>query len=347
MHFSLEKAKVDYEVVSAFDINPIANSVYRHNFPSVNVVQRNIEALSLNYYEKLNADLWTMSPPCQPRGSDDPRSKSFLFLVDLLGKLKNKPSFIVLENVAGFEKSDSRKLLLTQLVDQGFSYEEYILNPIQFGYPNSRTRYYLIASRDNSRILKNDLFNPNNCEFLHTIDGIDMISPVHSNSVQSLESNVSVSKKIDFEKSLWKDDFSHQISDFLDDLDQDKFKKYSISQKLLDSHGYVFDVVMPSSRRSCCFTKGYYHYNQGTGSVLQISGTVGVDIQTSENTRYFTEYEIARLLGFPEKFNFIEKLEPEMLSQNCLVTLKQRYRLLGNSLSVVVVSNLFKHLFLS
>jgi tRNA (cytosine38-C5)-methyltransferase len=49
--------------------------------------------------------------------------------------------------------------------------------------------------------------------------------------------------------------------------------------------------------------------------------------------RYFTEREIARLMGFPDSFQF-----PESVSR------RQRYRALGNSLSVTVVSALIRYL---
>ncbi|PVV04176.1 hypothetical protein BB560_001323 [Smittium megazygosporum] len=348
---NFEKANIEIEKIYAFDINPVANCVYKLNFPSVEIVQRNIEALSLKYFEKLNADVWTMSPPCQPYtrqgnqlGSADPRSKSFLFLVDLLGKIEKKPEFIILENVAGFEKSDSRKLFLTQLCKHNYTFEEFILNPLQFGYPNSRTRYYLLASRVQNRPLKYSSFSLSP-KFIYEIPGVSMVPP--SKKLDSdLERSEILLEDLNFEKETWVEGFSHKISEFTDNLSEGEFKKYALPKKKLDSHGYVFDVVMPTSRRSCCFTKGYYHYNEGTGSVLQISGIVGVDDQTPENTRYFTEYEIARLLGFPSTFTFENATSENSNDKNCsVVTLKQRYRLLGNSLSVTVVSELFKYLF--
>jgi len=51
------------------------------------------------------------------------------------------------------------------------------------------------------------------------------------------------------------------------------------------------------------------------------------------NLRYFSSREIARLMGFPESFVF-----PDSSS------LKQQYRLLGNSLNCKVVSELIKYL---
>ncbi|KAJ2825251.1 hypothetical protein IWW50_002935, partial [Coemansia erecta] len=151
MHFALKEAGIDSQVVRAFDINTVANEVYKHNFADVPVMQRNIESLPMSLFEGLKADLWTMSPPCQPytrqgqqRGSDDMRAKSFLFLIDLLGKLQHKPMHLLVENVAGFEQSDTRNNLLLQLIREGYRYEEYLLNPLQLCYPNSRTRYYLL-----------------------------------------------------------------------------------------------------------------------------------------------------------------------------------------------------------
>ena len=48
--------------------------------------------------------------------------------------------------------------------------------------------------------------------------------------------------------------------------------------------------------------------------------------------RYFTPREVANLLGFPPQFSFPDTL-----------TNRQRYALLGNSLSVIVVAKLVQH----
>jgi tRNA (cytosine38-C5)-methyltransferase len=49
--------------------------------------------------------------------------------------------------------------------------------------------------------------------------------------------------------------------------------------------------------------------------------------------RYFSPREVANLMGFPETFRF-----PETMS------LKQKYRTLGNSVNVLVVAELMKYL---
>lgn len=56
-------------------------------------------------------------------------------------------SYILIENVKGFEESETRLHLVTVLKNNNFTFEEYLLNPRQFGICNSRLRYYLLAKR--------------------------------------------------------------------------------------------------------------------------------------------------------------------------------------------------------
>ncbi|KAJ2683736.1 hypothetical protein GGH99_004267 [Coemansia sp. RSA 1285] len=330
MHFALKEAHIDSHVVHAFDINTVANHVYRHNFPDVPVMQRNIESLPMTLFESLKADLWTMSPPCQPytrqglqRGSEDPRAKSFVFIVDLLGRLQNKPRMILLENVAGFERSDTRPVFLRQLARHGYRFEEYLLNPLQLCYPNSRTRYYLLAKLDGSprECSDSEEFPPS---FRYSVAGAQLIQPAAAADTEG---------HVDFEKGVWNHEEVRQIDRFTENLTTEEMAPYRLKPKVLESHGYVHDVVTPEDRRTCCFTKGYTHYAEGTGSILQMSGVVGKDPMTLENTRYFTPREVANLMGFPPALAFPSD-----------TSLKQRYRLLGNSLSVSVVSVLMDYL---
>ncbi|KAJ2305220.1 hypothetical protein IWW55_002045 [Coemansia sp. RSA 2706] len=328
MHFALKETGIDFQVVRAFDINTVANEVYTHNFAEVPLMQRCIEALPMSMFEALKADLWTMSPPCQPytrqglqRGSDDMRSKSFLFLIDLLGKLQRKPTFLLMENVVGFEKSDTRAILLRQLVRVGYRFEEYLLNPLQLGYPNSRTRYYLLAKLDaQPQVCSDSEGLP--ARFRYEVPGVEMIPPA-----------ADCDGHVDFEKGAWDHDKVRQIMAFMEDLSDDELASSRLSQNVLDKHGYVHDVVTPADRRTCCFTKGYTRFAEGTGSILQTAGVVGTDPMTVENTRYFTPREIANLMGFPAAFYF-----PAATSK------RQQYRLLGNSLSVSVVAVLISYL---
>jgi site-specific DNA-cytosine methylase len=81
--------------------------------------QTPIERLTLSELESHAADVWCMSPPCQPHTrqhanqhleSEDARSRSFLHLCRLLRDMDDEtlPKLILLENVVGFEKQGGR-----------------------------------------------------------------------------------------------------------------------------------------------------------------------------------------------------------------------------------------------
>lgn len=127
--------------------------------------------------------------------------------------------------------------------------------------------------------------------------------------------------------------------------------KFLVKNNIL-KRGNVLDIIQKESKRSCCFTKAYSHYAEGTGSVYTEESPetvkkcfekankfeVGSDnfIETLKelNLRYFTPKEVSLLMSFPSTYKF-----PETIS------MKQCYRLLGNSINVKVVSELLKLLF--
>ncbi|CAG8463206.1 283_t:CDS:2 [Funneliformis caledonium] len=332
MQYAFQLSNNSGDILAAFDINTVANSVYKHNlekFKKKSIVQqKSIESLSISYYDSFNANVWLMSPPCQPytrtglhKGSSDLRAKSFLFLIDMLSKMSSPPTYILIENVKGFEESDTRNTLVTQLKNCNYNYQELFITPVQLGIPNSRLRYYMLAKKQ-PLILK----------------GSDRSKIFYHIPCSS------------YNQPLSSDLIIRPIDDFLhDDVN---YEKYSVPNETLIKYGKLFDIVKPSSRRSCCFTKGYYHYVEATGSIIQLSEDLDSDkvfnkverkgsILEQENIdliprlklRYFTENEIASIMGFPKEFSFPDE-----------ITLKQRYRVLGNSINVIVVSELIKYL---
>ncbi|XP_060208272.1 tRNA (cytosine(38)-C(5))-methyltransferase 2 isoform X2 [Lycium barbarum] len=153
MRYSLLKADVNATVVEAFDINDLANDVYQHNFGH-RPFQGNIQTLSAANLDGYNADAWLLSPPCQPytrqglqKGSSDARASSFLKILELIPQLLRPPSYLFVENVVGFETSDTHAILVEILEKNSFVTQEFILSPLQFGLPYSRPRYYCLAKR--------------------------------------------------------------------------------------------------------------------------------------------------------------------------------------------------------
>lgn len=113
----------------------------------------------------------------------------------------------------------------------------------------------------------------------------------------------------------------------------------------------VLDICYPDSDRSCCFTKAYTHFLEGAGSVftesdrqdvkiafetcknLDVNNAKYIEIINNLNLRFFTPREVLRLMMFPDTFSFPK-----------VITNKQKYRLIGNSVNVKVVSNLLRFL---
>lgn len=154
MHCAVKECGISYEIIAAIDVNTTANKIYKHNFPESNLMDCGIESLSVTQLDEMKIDMIVMSPPCQPftrvgkkLDAEDIRTKSFLHLMSLLPRLNNCPKYILVENVKGFEDSETCLKLRETLMKCNFTYQEFLLTPLQFGIPNSRLRYYLIAKR--------------------------------------------------------------------------------------------------------------------------------------------------------------------------------------------------------
>jgi site-specific DNA-cytosine methylase len=141
----------DAEVVAAVDINRLALEVYAANF-SHPVAARTLDSIEPADLDRWQADLWWLSPPCQPftrrglgRDDADPRSTSLLHLIDLIGEAP--PPLLALENVPGFAGSRTHGRLRAVLDAHGFEVREQVLCPTDLGVPNRRRRFYLVAAR--------------------------------------------------------------------------------------------------------------------------------------------------------------------------------------------------------
>lgn len=139
--------------VAAIDVNRVALGVYRHNFPHPTHAAL-VESVPVDQLREWNADLWWMSPPCQPftrrglqRDLDDPRAETLLAVLERVAEVR--PAYLAFENVPGFEESQAHGRLLSALDGAGYrSILECLLCPTDFGVPNRRRRYYLVAARD-------------------------------------------------------------------------------------------------------------------------------------------------------------------------------------------------------
>ena len=151
----------EVDVAAAIDIHQGAAEVYTTNSSHPFWI-REIESISAEELLGLHANLWWMSPPCQPytlrglrRDINDPRARSLLRLIDLMGACT--PEFVVMENVLGFSQSIAHALLTKRLETCGYRWQSIELCPTQMNWPNKRPRFYLMASRGADLIPWRDL----------------------------------------------------------------------------------------------------------------------------------------------------------------------------------------------
>lgn len=209
------------------------------------------------------------------------------------------------------------------------------LNPTQVEIPNDRPRYYSVAVRSAGKKQENtdSLSNYFSFEADYTIPPLIHTSIPELNVV-SLDSTVRLAP----------------ISEFLDNDNMHNKDSLRIPDKLLESRAaWCFDIVTPEDQRSACFTQSYGKFIRGTGSVLWKSPDTSVSnrfallppeerefhpdwaegLNLKENLRFFSGTEVSRLMGFDESFSF---------PVDC--TLRQQWKLLGNSLNVRVASRI-------
>ena len=327
--------------------------MYQFNFKGNEPLNRGIEKLSVEYIDQFEADLFIMSPPCQPFTSggnrlddQDARSAGLLHLLTILPKLKNPPKFIFLENVPNFEVSRSRDMLIDVLNSLQYRIDEFLTSPITIGIPNDRKRYYLAAylddHNDNEKAL--DDHNDNEKAFIPTLK--NDLSRIHRDP-HTYCSFLNMTSPLPIEPlSLYIDSELTVIPDKSD---------FWVKEKdICKRTNFIFDCVQPTSIKTSTFTKAYgTHHFFGTGSFLQTNllelpyGGLGGTEQEHLiqcKPRFFTPKEVARFHGFP--IDIVPDHDGYGFQFPDDITTKQRWNLLGNSLNVVIVSTLLEELLL-
>lgn len=149
-----EMAHVD--VALAIEKDKYAAETYSHNHPHTRVINDDIENIS-----EINVPLGSQKvlfggPPCQgfsysnqrTRSKDNPSNwllREFLRIVDVW-----IPDWVIFENVRGFVNTEGRLFLdslISDFKEKGYACKWSILNAQDFGVPQNRSRFFLIASK--------------------------------------------------------------------------------------------------------------------------------------------------------------------------------------------------------
>lgn len=354
--------------IIAIDCSDIANKVYSKNFHSVVRGKReetvseeeekeegrhninpidnfsgelwniSVDGLKLADVDGV-ADIWTMSPPCQPytttKGASrlddkDNRSRGIFHLMNLLLEMKQKPRWIFLENVQGFADSSVLATLKRVLKLSGYSWKQYLLSPITCaGVPNNRMRYYLTAEYigvDNIHNLEEEEENIE--KVLRSIPGENF----HASAADAPIPVKTIGCYTTLSKPL---------------IPADDWSQLFIPVEILTKPWAArqLSIVGAHDTVSYCFTKSYGRIiERSSGSCFLEAADPGIHPTLLRNDlpalfgrlRLFHPTELLLLSGFPEFFSWPEDLG-----------LKKCWACIGNSINVTVVKMLMKHFFSS
>eukprot|EP00127_Corallochytrium_limacisporum_P005969 Clim_evm46s215 gene=Clim_evmTU46s215 len=373
MRYAIEacakKLHHDVKTVASYEISGVCNDVYIHNFGSEAHYNKSIEKVSMKELNGHNGDIWLMSPPCQPytrqglqKGSEDPRAASFLHLLEIIKEMENPPTLLLMENVKGFDESESYVLFKEALYSRGYKVFATLMSPVDLGISNTRLRFFVVARRDvdkpfpvESEISMEPMIHngiPGRAEDLRFNWDKHSMAECRLRGVWSGKVDAANTSSED-QNSIQSDDKSTYSKNSTTEIavrhymeDKVDFETFKVSSKTICKRGAQADIVKAGYCRSNCFTRAYGHYLQGTGSLLQTADDINTvesfrnhrdmsehDLDncplTDLKIRYFTPREIANLHCFPPEFSFPKS-----------ITNIQANRMLGNSLNVSVVETL-------
>jgi len=313
-----------------------------------------IEQLTSQDIKQYQANVWTLSPPCQPftqrnnnvehrRQRDDvvdPRNQALLHIcTTLLPSLQeHKPRWIFLENVQNFYNSTMYSIWCRTLINCGYTFVPYLLNPAtSLGVPNNRTRFYMtcqLTSSNNVSHVQQPLQTaliPNSCSNPTKEDNSIMEDTINEHTLcpHSTPPRKPLSRYLQLDST------------------EEEIAPYLLTHSQLQQRWSTYlSIVTPADDITYCFTAGYSRIlHKSTGSVLlshtpTTTTAISIDktnlLQYHGRIRRFTPKEICNLLGFPKSFQFpIDD-----------IPLAQQYKMIGNSIHVTLVAKLLEKLFL-
>jgi len=150
-----------FRVLGAVEIDPLAVATYKTNHKRVNVWAQDICGLSVNAVmtrlriRRGQLDLLSGCPPCQGfstmtslnggKSNDDSRNDLVFQFIRFVRGLR--PKTVMMENVPGLAKDRRLKELTDELERMGYCCSYSILDAANYGVPQRRRRFILVAGR--------------------------------------------------------------------------------------------------------------------------------------------------------------------------------------------------------
>lgn len=142
----------------AVELDKNASETYKKNHKNSIVINNDITNLNKSEFSEID-DLFVLfgGPPCQgfstsnqkTRNISNPKNKLYLEFLRFVNELN--PHWVVIENVQGiynFSHGEVVNSIVTELKAMGYRAKKTILNSVDFGVPQRRKRFILVANRD-------------------------------------------------------------------------------------------------------------------------------------------------------------------------------------------------------
>lgn len=272
------------KVLLAVEWDDNAVKTYKLNFPETNIYHGDISNLSVeNILLKTNLkpkelDILDGSPPCQgfstagKRNFNDSRNQLFKEYCRLLKGLQ--PKIFVMENVSGMVKG-SMKIIFTEILKElkscGYNVKAALLNAKNYNVPQSRERMIFIGIRKDLELLPTH--------------------PLGTNKIITVKEAFKDLKEYEDRpmKDWLKQAIKHYPKPFCGSKEVGKiFKKF---KKTTGSS--IGTILLDWNRPSCTIPK----------SEISITGLIHPN-----RHRYLNLSELKRLSGYPDNFQFIDRI---------------------------------------
>ena len=244
-----EKVIKDYnlEFFSEIDKDAIKSYCAIHNVnPELNMGDiTKIKGVDLPY-----CDLWIGGFPCQDIScagkmqgfsfESETRSSLGWEMIRLLREIKEKPKYVIFENVYSITSKkfkNTLELFKLDLEKLGYTTYDKVLNAIDFGIPQTRKRYFLVAILGKNSKFNFPIGTPTNKEIKDILDDDVDEKYYYTNSNNKIINNICTLKhKI-------KEDITYivDIDKFLSGgvCGKDMHSKFHQSQRLFSQNGYA------------------------------------------------------------------------------------------------------------
>lgn len=272
---SLGFDKSGFKNIFSIDKEPSFCETYKFNFPNHNLIQKDITFLSEEEIKSFtcnkDVDVIIGGPPCQGfsiagnigrKFLEDSRNQLFKEFVRVVEVVR--PKYFVMENVARLfthNKGETKKEIIKHFKDLGYNIDCKIVNTVDFGVPQFRSRVLFIGNRISSFIK----FPEKNIEkYVSVKEAIDDLPKLNSGEKSNIPNHSAMNHS---EQMIYKMSFV-----------SDGGNREEIPENLRPKSGDIRKYVRyKSTEPSFCITgdmRKVFHYSQNRALTVRELATI-------------------------------------------------------------------------